>query len=663
MKKIIVLGITLCFLTACSMAPQSKTTEAVISHSEQTNSLWDEDTIDESLITDTSLLNQKEYSIEFWVKPEENRVGTVLFSMGDNEHFIQCTTLGSNKEVEPIQYSGLSLVANKQGQETWLVADGNHTLKTGQYNQVIVTFASQQATIYLNGEQVAQGDFPYRSIENYFQFGKGFDGSPGVVGKVAGLTIRNQVKSLEEISTDYEKNRGRVSLDLIQFTNTEDVTEGVYLLNSKVNGVPVSWQSSHPDVLDTNLKFEPQQQDTLVTMTATVDFEGIDKVTKEFDFMVKHVDQDVILDRDSKSCNSWVEKVTHSGTLLPTMLSYGSMVTWEVVSGDASITNNEIVKTSNDKKADVTLKASVSYGDGNRELTYDITLIDEVGGYLLSYFDGIEGEETGRLAYSYDGLNWEQLNQGESIITTELGTKRVRDPFIARDRQGEFVILATEGFDNPSIYVMRSSDLLDFSHQQLIQISYLDEGLQMDGTRAWAPEMIYDMKNDQYVITFSNPSNEFVGEIYAVTSKDLETMSYPYTLFAPGYEVIDASIIAMNGKYRLFYKDEREGAKTVFYATSSVIDGFKTTNDSDFIFHKKYIEGPFVVETPTESYLYVDNYPTATFYVAKFTESEEGLEFEWLPQDQYQLPNDAVRHGSVIPVTTSELDKLINYYN
>lgn len=664
MKKIKILLAILLLCTACSNNSQKDTEKEIISINEETNTLWNEDTIDNTLVSSNPALKKDKFSIEFWVKPSSNKTSTVLFSFGDNEHFVQCTTLGSNFELDTIQYSGITLLDKNGENETWLVADGINTIQTGKYNQVVINFDSGKATIYLNGEKIAHGDFPLGSIENYFQFGRSFNDNPHLEGVVADLTISSVLKTAEEIKNEYTRNKGRIVLDSISFYGMNDLTEGLYLVDYKIDDIPIMWKSSNPEVLDTNKKYQPQDQDTLVTMTAYVEIEGIEKVSKDFQFMVKHVTDEVILDRDSKDCNSWINKVIHSGSELPSSLTNGSSVVWEVMSGEAIIKNNQIIKTGDEEHAKIHLKAILSKGESVRELEYDFTLLDEVGGYLLSYFDGELGEETGRLAYSLDGLHWEELNDGKSIITSTLGTKRIRDPFITRDIDGNFVVLATEGFDNPSIYIIRSNDLIDLSNQRLIQVSYYDEGLQMDGTRAWAPEMLYDMQTNQYIVYFSNPSDKFVGQIYAVNTVDLENVSYPYSLFSPGYTVIDATIHSMNGKYWLFYKDEREGAKTIFYATSpSISSGFRSIYDYDFIFDKKYIEAPFIVKSKEYNYLYVDNYPTAKFYVARFHEKNGVLNFEWLNQDEYNMPNHSERHGSVLEMTTGELNKLIEYYN
>lgn len=662
MKRILILGMVLFFMTSCSSKPSLKTGSEAISVSEQTNSLWNEDTIDESLISENEILNDNQFSVEFWVKPEANKIGTVLFSLGDEDNYIQCITLGDNEEVEPIQYSGISLQAKKNNQVTWLIADGIDTIQTGKYNQVIVQFNAQQAVIYLNGQKVAQGELSRKSIANSFRFGRGFDQAVSVVGKVSDLKLSNELKTAEEVKVEYDRNAGKIALDAIQFSDADDLTQGLYLLNYSKFGVPITWESDRPDVLDTNLTYMPQAEDTLVTMTATVDVEGVEKVSKDFTFMVKAVSVEVMFDRDSKICDVSIQKVMHSGTILPLWANY-SMVDFEVIAGEGKFWQSKLIKTSEEESAQVTVKATLSYGGHEREILYDVLLLDEVGGYILSYFEGNEGEETGRLAYSTDGLNWKNLNQGNSIITSDLGTKRIRDPFITRDIEGEFVILATEGFDNPSIYLMRSPDLIDYSNQNLVRLSYFDEGLQMDGTRAWAPEMRYDMKTNQYIITFSNPSDLFVGETYAVTTTDLEQMSYPFSLFAPGYEVIDATIITMADKYWLFYKDEREGAKTVFYASSDELLGNYSTFDQQFLFADKNIEGPFVVQKPYTNYLYVDHYPSATFYVAEFYADLDGIGIHWLWEDEYSFPTQSIRHGSSLPVTAKELERLIEYYN
>ena len=160
--------------------------------------------------------------------------------------------------------------------------------------------------------------------------------------------------------------------------------------------------------------------------------------------------------------------------------------------------------------------------------------------------------------------HWTDLNRGEAVLSSELGNGRIRDPFIGRDRDGNFVLLATEGFDNPDIYLWRSSDLVTFTDHQLVPVSLWDPFLKMSGTRAWAPEMSYDPDQDLYYIYFSDPTEKDESALYYVTTRDFEHYSYPGNFFKPGYTVIDGTVLQAQGKYWLFYKDERKAAQTIY---------------------------------------------------------------------------------------------------
>ncbi len=206
---------------------------------------------------------------------------------------------------------------------------------------------------------------------------------------------------------------------------------------------------------------------------------------------------------------------------------------------------------------------------------------------------------------------------------------------------------------------------MQFYDHSLNLIAYSDESLHSTGERAWAPELLYDEKQDLYYILYSDPLHEEGGHIYYVTTTDFVEFSYPNVFYGPGYPVIDGTVINMDGKFWMFYKDERVGATTIFYASSNEIENkFGLAYDREFIFNKKFIEGPFVVENFENDsyYLYVDHYPEAKFYVASFSQLGLEADFEWLEEDQYQLPNEDVRHGSTIAVTQNELELILEHY-
>ena len=67
--------------------------------------------------------------------------------------------------------------------------------------------------------------------------------------------------------------------------------------------------------------------------------------------------------------------------------------------------------------------------------------------YFFAYFAG-EGYSDGEQIYfasSHDGMNWDDLNNNNPVLTSTLGEKGVRDPFIIRSPEGDkFYLIATD---------------------------------------------------------------------------------------------------------------------------------------------------------------------------------------------------------------------------
>lgn len=74
---------------------------------------------------------------------------------------------------------------------------------------------------------------------------------------------------------------------------------------------------------------------------------------------------------------------------------------------------------------------------------------EQYAGYLFVYFtdDGKGGGEEIYFALSKgnEPLHWQELNGGEPVLTSRLGEKGVRDPYIIRSPQGDkFFLLGTD---------------------------------------------------------------------------------------------------------------------------------------------------------------------------------------------------------------------------
>jgi len=650
------LGVTGC--TGSSSAAE----DLSLSAGSQSDQLWTYDEIGEGIQADTSLLSSSSYSIRFWIRPEENFPDTAVFFAGSEENYLLLSASGYSGGV----YSGLTLCRHQNGTDEWLVADGDKTLQTSRYNYVVINCSGKNTEIWLNNEKVASGTLA-GAVSGPFRFGSNPLNLRNEKGRYAGLTLSRTPLSETGIAAEFNAKYASALLDTIQFPEAQDQMDDLWLQDYSIDGVEVRWTVEPQDVMNAQGEIQWHDKDETVHLHAAID-NGTTAAQKDFEIQIKSGTDETRLARDEKALDADIAGVIFSGSALPQKESWASTVAWSVKSGAAEIQDGTLVKTGTDERLAVTIEAVLQYGQASAVRDYSVVLLDPIGGYIMSYFNGALGSETGRLAASNDGLHWTALNGSE--ITSSLGTGRVRDPSISRAKDGSFLITATEGFNNPSVYLIQTADLLDFSKQSLIQVAAYDKSLQMSGTRAWGPELIYDNEKDQYVLYFSDTGfedddHQAAGGIFAVTSSDLASFSYPRVLFNPGYPVIDGTIIAMHGSYWMLYKDERNGALTIYDAQAGDLDtGFHKAYDDMFLYPKRYIEGPMVFPLADGSYcIYIDHYPSARFFAGRFTQLGDSPDIFWYPDSEYSLPEADVRNGSVIPVTAKEYERILAHYS
>ena len=99
-------------------------------------------------------------------------------------------------------------------------------------------------------------------------------------------------------------------------------------------------------------------------------------------------------------------------------------------------------------------------------------------GYLFAYFEGSgDKQEYLRFAISDDAKNWYALNDNQPIISSDtISTSGgIRDPHILRGEDGCYYIVATDmntrkfGWkDNPGIVLMKSNDLVNWTHSKIV---------------------------------------------------------------------------------------------------------------------------------------------------------------------------------------------------
>ena len=315
--------------------------------------------------------------------------------------------------------------------------------------------------------------------------------------------------------------------------------------------------------------------------------------------------------------------------------------------------------------------------------------------YLFAYFKG-EGLAQGEQIYfaiSKDGLHWTDLNDGNPILTSTLGEKGVRDPFIMRSADGKsFYIIATDlkiygnndwtaaqTSGSKSIMVWESSDLIHWSDQRMCQVAPAGAGC------TWAPEAFYNDETQEYIVFWSSkipssqnqPNNDNTHRVYYCTTRDFKKFSETKVWIELKNQngnvisVIDATAIKVGDTYYRFKKNEATQAhkygmpssgKYIIMEQSKSLLGTWTEINSDMS-KISGVEGPtcFKFNGEEKWCLFLDDFGGKGYYPLISTDLSSG-KFTQLQTGDYSLPS-VMRHGSVINITEEEYYGLLAQYD
>ena len=310
--------------------------------------------------------------------------------------------------------------------------------------------------------------------------------------------------------------------------------------------------------------------------------------------------------------------------------------------------------------------------------------------YLFAYFTGNSSDgQTIHLAVSEDGLHYTALRNNEPVIIPSKGTGAIRDPYLWYNEQDNYYYLIctdmdavdNQWWDNCNGFLMwRSKDLIHWVDETYINIyDMLQKFNQKVGIvhRAWAPQLMWD--GQSYVVYFSidtdnvNYPADQLSIVYLKTS-DLMNLDSYYEyggILYPGYDVNDAEIVQhpTNGKWYLFYKPESGNIKINMMVSdnatgpytspdannSAGLDVFSTVNEAleggnGFFDHN----GNFV--------LYADAYGhgSSYFYIATTPATGDFKNWTVYGESAHNINSLSPRHGSVVPITTEEYNRLLN---
>ncbi|HEY3005247.1 MAG TPA: immunoglobulin-like domain-containing protein, partial [Kribbellaceae bacterium] len=396
---------------------------------------------------------------------------------------------------------------------------------------------------------------------------------------------------------------------------------------------------------------------------------------------------------------------------LPTTGPYGSTLAWSSSDPGVVTATGEVTRPAHGEHA-VTVTLTVAGTLGGVTATRDIPVtvlpmpaVEPFAGYTFPYFAGestADGEKIYVAAsHGDDPLTWDQLNDGKPVLASTMGEQGLRDPFIMRSHEGDkFYLLATDlkiyggntfseaqESGSTSLMIWESTDLVHWGSQRMVRVSSDYAG------NTWAPEAFYDDGSGQYVVYWASnlyPTTDvasrdyttsYNGMMYA-TTRDFRTFSearpWVDVTRGTGRGMIDATVVRDGDTFYRFIKDEasmtvREERSTDLMAV--VTGSLPTTTSSPWTLVREQVgvgqpnpwggtftngEGPTVYRDnhdPARWYMLIDqpSYHGGRGYMA-FTTDDIGSG-DWTSLPEAQLPPNP-RHGSVIPVTQTELDAL-----
>ncbi|NEW81992.1 MAG: glycoside hydrolase family 43 protein [Mariniphaga sp.] len=285
--------------------------------------------------------------------------------------------------------------------------------------------------------------------------------------------------------------------------------------------------------------------------------------------------------------------------------------------------------------------------------------------FLFSYFTD-NGQDGLHLAYSKDGLKWEALNNGKSLVTPTVGQdKLMRDPFILQGKNGIFHMVWTSSWKESQIGYASSKDLINWSEQKAILVMAHEP----TAKNCWAPEMVYDPQNKNYIIFWattipgrhsdvaSSESEKGLNHrMYSTTTSDFKTFSPTKLFFNPNFSVIDATILPKGNMFYMFLKNENPNPpeKNIRITKSKNASGPYPTEVTAPITGNYWAEGPTALEVSDFVYVYFDKYTEHKYGAVRSKNMKDWEDVS----DKVSFP-DGVRHGTAFKVSNEIFKNLI----
>ncbi|WP_223593681.1 immunoglobulin-like domain-containing protein [Neobacillus bataviensis] len=640
-----------------------------------------------------------------------------LFALGQDSNKYLFTT--------PKRNSGDRSARAGLGITSWMNEAGANattgTLKSNEWKLVttVVSGAEKTIKLYIDGVEVGSAStngYTLAQINNVNGrsgfIGRSFySADPYFGGMIADFKVFNGALTATEVGKLKEEadkkiaamdglllknaaNQLDYSMFINQNKNNDEITSDLLFPKKGSFGTTITWESINQDIITNEGKVNRpsyEDGDQKVGIIATIS-DGTKTITKEFTVTVLKKPHDSVAVR-MDAANLKVHNIedVRGNLTLPKTGVQGSAITWKSSNPSIITPTGEVTRPGNGE-GDKTVKLTATLTLNKETITKaflakvkEMPKKENYEGYVFSYFTG-EGYSNGEQIYfalseGNNPLKWKELNNGAPAITSNLGEKGLRDPFIVRSPEGDkFYLIATDlkingdwNWDRAqrrgsrAIMVWESTDLINWSEQRMVEVSPKEAG------NTWAPEVVYDETTGEYIvfwasILFGNEEHTdwTHNRIMYSKTRDFYTFTEPKVYMDPGYSVIDTTMIKHDGKVYRFTKDERNNS------TSSPNGKFVFQEVGDSVFDPTFDlikegigkgsigagEGPTIFKSNTEEkwYMFLDEFGGKGYVPFETTNLQSG---EWKMSTDYKLPSRP-RHGTVMPVTKREYEGLLS---
>ncbi len=301
--------------------------------------------------------------------------------------------------------------------------------------------------------------------------------------------------------------------------------------------------------------------------------------------------------------------------------------------------------------------------------------------YLFVHFSSDSQQELEHIWFSVseDGLHWRDLGQGDPVITSDLGTGGIRDPFMVYDgKLQKYFIIATDlriGGDGDwrkasyagsrSLLVWESADLINWSKGRLIEVGIEGAGC------VWAPEAVYCKEEEKWFVFWASMVQEETDtepkqRIYGAFTQDFQDFTPAFKYIEAENHVIDTDIVWADGWYYRFSKDETSKRITLERCRSLIPqEGEKYLPVySQLLSELEWVEGPecYYLRKLKKWCLIVDRFGAGLGYMPVLSADLSTGVFERLDETQYDMGTRKKRHGGVIEIEDTLAQTLVAHY-